>query len=203
MMRHKRVSCSPSNLAALAIGIALASVSTMASNNSVKPGTRSRPRSGDLVHPALRTRHPRHARVQQGAMLEEIEMPPGLVIRIVNRAAFAPALRASESAAARKIHVQIEPTILRVEFAARHRPRRRKTQGLAGKDRCLASLPSKVPFSRRGSPTHPPKPPYPLLSARSLICATTTLHARIYRTPPTRPVRSAHRPVAGCIYRAR
>jgi len=36
-MRHKRVSCSPSNLAALAIGIALANVSMKASNNSVKP----------------------------------------------------------------------------------------------------------------------------------------------------------------------
>ena len=36
-MRHKRVSCPPSNLAALAIGIALANVSMKASNNSVKP----------------------------------------------------------------------------------------------------------------------------------------------------------------------
>ena len=36
-MRHKRVSCSPSNRAALAIGIALASVSMKASNNNVKP----------------------------------------------------------------------------------------------------------------------------------------------------------------------
>ena len=36
-MRHKRVSCSPSNRAALAIGIALANVSMKASNNSVKP----------------------------------------------------------------------------------------------------------------------------------------------------------------------
>src|SRR5271165_2348177 len=36
-MRHMRVSCSPSNLAALAIGIALANVSMKASNNSVKP----------------------------------------------------------------------------------------------------------------------------------------------------------------------
>ena len=62
-------------------------------------------------------------------MLEEIQMPPSLVFRVMNRAAIAPALRAGEPAPPRKIHVQIEPTVRRVERAARHHPRRRKTKG--------------------------------------------------------------------------
>src|SRR5208337_4652457 len=127
-MRHKRVSCSPSNLAALAIGIALANVSTKASNNSVKPdparaqgvATLRTPQFGQLT---------RHTRVQQRAMLEEIQMPPRFILRVVNRATLAPALGAGEPAPARKIHIQIEPTILDRKFATRHRPRRLQPKG--------------------------------------------------------------------------
>ena len=67
--------------------------------------SRARPRRGDLAHAALRTRHPRHTRVQQRAVLEEIQMPPGLLLRVMDRAALAPALRAGEPAPPRKIHV--------------------------------------------------------------------------------------------------
>ena len=90
---------------------------------------RASPRRDDLMDATLRTPHPRRARVQQRAMLEEIQMPPSLVFRVMDRAAPAPALRAGEPAPPRKIHVQIEPTVHRVERAARHHPRRRKTKG--------------------------------------------------------------------------
>ncbi len=92
-------------------------------------GARPSPRRGDLAHPASRASHPRHASVQQRAVLEEIQMPPRLVLRVVNRAALASAIRAGEPAPARKIHVQIEPTILDRKLAARHRPRRLQPKG--------------------------------------------------------------------------
>ena len=90
---------------------------------------RPRPGRGDLAHAAIRARHSGRACVQICAMLEEIQMPPRIVLRVVNRAAFPPAIRAGEPAPARKIHIQIESTVLDVELAARHRPRRRKPKG--------------------------------------------------------------------------
>src|SRR5271165_7171503 len=59
-----------------------------------EPGTRPSPRRSDLAHPALRTDHSRHTSVQQRAMLEEVQMPPRLVLRVVNRTTLAAALRA-------------------------------------------------------------------------------------------------------------
>src|SRR5208337_1484414 len=50
------------------------------------------PRRGDLAHPALRTDHSRHSSVQERAVLEEVEMPPRLVLRVVNRTTLASAL---------------------------------------------------------------------------------------------------------------
>jgi hypothetical protein len=83
------------------------------------------------------------------AMLEEIQMPPRIVLRVVNRASVTPASRSSEPAPAWKIHVQIKPTVLRVELAARHRPRRRKPKRQLKK--IGVSHPSKIvpiPISR-------------------------------------------------------
>jgi Protein of unknown function (DUF1236) len=68
-------------------------------------GPRRLSRRRHLAHAALGTRHSRHTRVQQRAVLEEIQMPPGLVFRVVDRAALAPALRAGEPTPPRKIHV--------------------------------------------------------------------------------------------------
>ena len=118
-MRHSRVSCSPIRSAALAIGIALASASTIGFKQQRETRTRARPGRRDLVHAAVRASHPRRARVQKRAMLKEIQMPPRLVLRVVDRASFAPASRTGEPAPAREIHVQIEPTILRVENSLR------------------------------------------------------------------------------------
>src|SRR5208283_4107147 len=94
-----------------------------------EPGTRPSPRRDDLAHPALRTAHARHASVQQRAVLEEVQMPPRLVLRVVNRATLAAALRTPKPAPTRKIHVQIEPAILDRKLAARHHPRRLQPKG--------------------------------------------------------------------------
>ena len=128
--------------------------------------SRASPRRRHLAHAALRTRHPRHTRVQQRAMLEEIQMPPSLVFRVMNRAAIAPALRAGEPAPPQKIHVQIEPTVRRVERAARYHPRRRKTKSQLKKIGILHPLTiNSIPTDRSSS--QPKERPYPLNSARS------------------------------------
>src|SRR5208283_4235846 len=135
--------------------------------------SRSRPRRGDLMHAALRADRSRHARVQQRAMLEEIQMPPGLVFRVVDRAAVAPALRAGEPAPTRKIHVQIKPTFLDRKRAARHRPGRRKTKSQLEKiDVSHPPTMDSIPPTR--SPAHPKNPPYPLVSARSQNASTSS-----------------------------
>ena len=135
-----------------------------------EPGARASPWRSDLAHAALRTRHPRHTRVQQRAMLEEVQMPPRLVLRVVDRAALASAFRAGEPAPARKIHVQIELAILDRKLAARHLPRRRQTQGQLKKigvshPRSIFQLAK----SRTGGSLKIPR--YPHHSARSQISA--------------------------------
>src|SRR5208283_4121154 len=94
-----------------------------------EPGTRPSPRRGDLAHAAFRTTHARHSSVHERAMLEEVQMPPRLVLRVVNRTTLASALRAGEPAPTRKIHVQIEPTILDRKLGSRHHPRRLQPKG--------------------------------------------------------------------------
>ena len=62
-------------------------------------------------------------------VLEEVQMTPRLGLRVVNRATLAAALSACEPAPARKIHVQIEPTILDRKLRSRHHPRRLQPKG--------------------------------------------------------------------------
>src|SRR5208337_1895984 len=121
-----------------------------------------------LAHPAVRTAHARHTSVQQRAMLEEVQMPPRLVLRVVNCTTLASALSAGEPAPTRKIHVQIEPTILDRKLATRHRPRRLQPKGQLEKIGVSHPLTiNSIPTDR--SPSEPRKRPYPLLSARSLV----------------------------------
>jgi hypothetical protein len=66
--------------------------------------------------------------VQQRAVLEEIQMPPGLLLRVMNRAALAPALRAGEPAPPRKIQYRSSrpstaSNSLRVTIHGDERPR--------------------------------------------------------------------------------
>ena len=67
--------------------------------------------------------------MQQRAMLEEVQMPPRLILRVVNCTTLASALSAGEPAPTRKIHVQIELTIPNRKLAARHHPRRLQPKG--------------------------------------------------------------------------
>src|SRR5208282_4928088 len=132
-----------------------------------EPATRPSPRRGDLAHPALRTDHSRHSSVQERAVLEEVEMPPRLVLRVVNPATLAPALRARKPAPTRKIHVQIKPAILDRKLAARHHPRRLQPKGQLEKIGVSHPLTiDSIPTNR--SQCKPKKQPYPLNSARSL-----------------------------------
>ncbi len=131
-----------------------------------EPGARPSPRRGDLAHPARRTDHPRHASVQERAVLEEVQMPPGLLLRVVNRATLAAALGAGEPAPARKIHVQIELTIRDRKRAPRHRPRRLQPKGQL--EKIGVSHPLTInPIKTHRSPSQTKNPPYPLNSARS------------------------------------
>ncbi len=99
-------------------------------------------------------------------MLEEVQMPPRLVLRVVNRTTLASALSAGEPAPAWKIHVQIEPTILDRKLATRHHPRRLQPKGQLEKIGVSHPLRlNAIPPQR--SPTRPQIPTYPLLSARS------------------------------------
>src|SRR5208337_4403061 len=144
-----------------------------------EPGTRPSPRRGDLAHPALRTAHSRRSSVQERAVLEEVQMPPRLVLRVVNRATLAAALRAGEPAPTRKIHVQIEPTILDRKLAARHHPRRPQPKGQLEKIGVSHPLTiDSIPTNR--SPCKPKNQPYPLNSARSRIGYRPWLSASHY-----------------------
>ena len=99
-------------------------------------------------------------------MLEEVQMPPRFILRVVNRATLASALGAGEPAPARKVHIQIEPTILDRKLATRHRPRRLQPKGQLEKIGVSHPLTiNSIPTDH--SPSEPKKRPYPLHSARS------------------------------------
>ena len=104
-------------------------------------------------------------------MLEEVQMPPGLLLRIVNRATLVAALGAGEPAPARKIHVQIELTILDRKLAPRHHPRQLQPKGQLEKIGVSHPLMiNSIPTDRPPSQTK--NPPYPLSSARSHAART-------------------------------
>src|SRR5208337_4616086 len=104
-------------------------------------------------------------------------MPPRLVLRVVNPATLAPALRARKPAPTRKIHVQIKPPILDRKLAARHHPRRLQPKGQ------LEKIGVSHPLTINSIKTHrsqckPKKQPYPLNSARSLLFSKSCTFTR-------------------------
>ena len=94
-----------------------------------EPGTRPSPRRGDLAHPAVRTAHARHTERATACHAGRSPVPPRFILRVVNRVALASALGAGEPTPARKVHIQIEPTIPDRKLATRHRPRRLQPEG--------------------------------------------------------------------------
>jgi hypothetical protein len=67
------------------------------------------------------------ARVQEGLVLKEIEVAPGLLHRVVHRAVGLAAIGA-EAAAYLEVDLDIEPLLLGVEVCCRHHPRRHQAE---------------------------------------------------------------------------
>src|SRR5664279_5622189 len=76
------------------------------------------------MHPVLGAAGPRHPRVQERLVLEEIQVPPRLVLRVVHRAGtlIAARHRTPETRAPREVQVQIQPALRHVEIRTDHPP---------------------------------------------------------------------------------
>src|SRR5207247_2272873 len=70
-----------------------------------------------------------HAGVQEGLMLEEIEVPPLLHGGVVHGTVSRAALRAWEAAAPGEVDLNIEPTLRGIERAGLDHPRRNQPEG--------------------------------------------------------------------------
>src|SRR4029453_938665 len=86
-------------------------------------GTGPCPRHIDETHAAVAAVNTCDARMQEGLVLEEIQMPPGLLDGVVHRAARLAAIRTREAAASLEIDLDVEPLLLGVEVGRRHHPR--------------------------------------------------------------------------------
>jgi hypothetical protein len=62
-------------------------------------------------------------------MLEKIQVPPDLIHGVVRLTAWASAFGTGELAAPRKIDIDIELFLLRIERATLHQPRRKQAKG--------------------------------------------------------------------------
>jgi hypothetical protein len=71
----------------------------------------------------LRTAHPRHPRDQEGLVLEEVQVTPRLLRRVVDLATGGVALRASEARAPLEIDAQLKAPLTGIEGRPHHPPR--------------------------------------------------------------------------------
>ena len=99
-----------------------------------EPASRPRPRHRDRVHAVGGARHARHARVNERLVLEEVQMPPHALPRVMHRTRglAAPRFRAGEPRTRREPDrdMQFPSAVLLVtELHARHPPRVRQLQG--------------------------------------------------------------------------
>jgi len=88
-----------------------------------EPRALPRPRHLDLLDLVLGTDHPRHPRGQVRLVLEKVQMPPRLLLGVVDWAALPAALRTREPRPLRKIDPQIQPPLLGVELHVHDLPR--------------------------------------------------------------------------------
>lgn len=121
-----------------------------------EPASRPRPRHRDRVHAVGGARHARHARVNERLVLEEVQMPPHALPRVMHRTRglAAPRFRAGEPRTRREPDrdMQFPSAVLLVtELHARHPPRVRQLQG-GGEQRRGIHTP-KLPDQH-----HPPDP---------------------------------------------
>src|SRR5208337_4212888 len=89
---------------------------------------RPRPWHADGLDAACVATHARHAGIQVGLMLEEVEVAPGFPLGVVGRAVCGTATRTSKAAARGKIDLDIEAMCVRVKVAAAHGPWRGQSQ---------------------------------------------------------------------------
>ena len=126
-----------------------------------EPASRPRPRHRDRVHAVGGARHARHARVNERLVLEEVQMPPHALPRVMHRTRglAAPRFRAGEPRTRREPDrdMQFPSAVLLVtELHARHPPRVRQLQG-GGEQRRGIHTP-KLPDQHHPPPTHSPTP---------------------------------------------
>ena len=132
-----------------------------------EPASRPRPRHRDRVHAVGGARHARHARVNERLVLEEVQMPPHALPRVMHRTRglAAPRFRAGEPRTRREPDrdMQFPSAVLLVtELHARHPPRVRQLQG-GGEQRRGIHTP-KLPDQHH----HPPRPTHPHQTAKGL-----------------------------------
>lgn len=130
-----------------------------------EPASRPRPRHRDRVHAVGGARHARHARVNERLVLEEVQMPPHALPRVMHRTRglAAPRFRAGEPRTRREPDrdMQFPSAVLLVtELHARHPPRVRQLQG-GGEQRRGIHTP-KLPDQHH----HPPRPTHPHQTAK-------------------------------------
>jgi hypothetical protein len=82
------------------------------------------PRHRNLLDAAVRAGDARGARVQERLMLEEVEMPPGLLHGVVRRAVGLGAVGARKAATCREVDLDVEAALLGVEGGGLDQPRR-------------------------------------------------------------------------------
>src|SRR5262249_29954843 len=91
-------------------------------------GSRPCPRHVDEAHATVGTVDAGDARVQEGLVLKEIEVAPGLLHRVVHRAVGLAALGTGKAATGLEVDLDIEPLLVDVEFGVHHHPRRHQAE---------------------------------------------------------------------------
>jgi hypothetical protein len=87
--------------------------------------------------------------MQEGLVLEDIEVAPGLLHRVVHRAVDLAALGAREATAGLEINLDVEPLLLSVEVRRRHiqgdtRPSTARNRSMSRMASTLAPLPNRA-----------------------------------------------------------
>jgi hypothetical protein len=103
---------------------------------------RPRPRQRHLAGPMRLAGHPRHTGVQVGLMLEEVQVPPGLGLAVMDRASRLVTLWARKASALTKVQVQFQAAGRGVELGAHDLP---------GLGKAKSSLEQVIDFRHQGS----------------------------------------------------
>src|SRR5215475_14527294 len=86
------------------------------------------PRYVDEAHATVGTVDAGDARVQEGLVLKEIEVAPGLLHRVVHRAVGLAALGTGKAATGLEVDLDIQPLLVGVELGVHYHPRRHQAE---------------------------------------------------------------------------